>query len=85
MNEYLGWEVTQLRQGVWKATKNGNSLNATNAKLLKAMIGEQEGVSIRDNSIERLAKRENKGSKQSDLMMRKAFEKLKKKVDYDDF
>lgn len=79
MIEYLGWEITQLRQGAWKATKNGNSLNSTNAKLLKAMINEQEGVSIRDQSIERMAKRENKYSKMGDMAMKRAFDKFKDK------
>lgn len=48
---YNGWEVTQLRGGAWKATRNGNALNATNPKLLKAMINEQEGLPIKEKGI----------------------------------
>lgn len=86
MTEYYNtWEVCKIKDGIFKGTKNGMTIMASSAKLLKAMINENEGTLERDNSIERMAKRENKGSEQSDLMMRKAFEKLKKKVDHDDF
>lgn len=43
---YNGWEVTKLRGGAWKAVKGNNSLMASNERLIKAMINEQEGLPI---------------------------------------
>lgn len=48
---YNGWEVSQLKENAWKATKGNESFNACSAKMIKAMINDHEGLPIHSEKL----------------------------------
>lgn len=37
---YKGWQITQIRVNVWKATKGDKQINVSSPRLLRALIDE---------------------------------------------
>jgi hypothetical protein len=40
--KYKNWNITKIKENVWKADKNGEQINVSSPRLLRALIDENE-------------------------------------------
>jgi hypothetical protein len=40
--QYKNWQITKIHSNIWKATKDDKQINVSSARLLRALIDENE-------------------------------------------